>query len=102
MRLTELEPRWVASNWDSALGGIKFGITFLCPHCRTQRLAVCFDPPIGRDERLQLNAWADPRANAKHVWKREGDTFDTLTLAPSVDASSSGHWHGFITNGAIR
>ena len=25
-----------------------------------------------------------------------------LTVTPSIDASASGHWHGFITNGEIR
>lgn len=24
-----------------------------------------------------------------------------LTVTPSIDASASGHWHGFITNGEI-
>lgn len=32
----------------------------------------------------------------------EGDTFDNLTLTPSVDRSGDGHWHGFITNGVCR
>jgi hypothetical protein len=27
---------------------------------------------------------------------------DNLTVTPSIDASASGHWHGFITNGEIR
>jgi hypothetical protein len=35
------------------------------------------------------------------LWRREGDTFDTLTLSPSVDASPSGHWHGFVRNGEV-
>lgn len=35
-------------------------------------------------------------------WQRQGDTFETLTLAPSIDASRAGHWHGFIQNGEIR
>jgi hypothetical protein len=26
---------------------------------------------------------------------------DDLTVTPSLDASRSGHWHGFITNGEI-
>lgn len=34
-------------------------------------------------------------------WKREGDTFETLSISPSVDASASGHWHGFVTAGKI-
>lgn len=34
------------------------------------------------------------------IWDLLGqDDFETLTLTPSIDASASGHWHGFITNG---
>ncbi len=39
-----------------------------------------------------------------NVWKRgSGDTFETLTLTPSIDANVdiAGHWHGFITNGEV-
>jgi hypothetical protein len=80
------------------------GLTFLCPHCRTQRLGVQFDPPI------DPQGWLAKGINwpkAQHVWTRTGDTFETLTLTPSIDASGSGiafdgHWHGFIRNGAIE
>ena len=30
------------------------------------------------------------------------DNFDTMTVTPSIDASGSGNWHGFITNGEIK
>lgn len=37
------------------------------------------------------------------VWTRvSGETFDTLTLSPSVDASRAGCWHGFLQNGEVR
>jgi len=36
------------------------------------------------------------------AWDRQGDTFDTLTLLPSIDFSGKGHWHGHITNGVIQ
>lgn len=35
------------------------------------------------------------------AWQRTGDTFETLSCIPSIDASQSGHWHGFITSGQI-
>ena len=28
--------------------------------------------------------------------------FATMTITPSIDASASGNWHGFIVNGEIR
>jgi hypothetical protein len=36
------------------------------------------------------------------LWQRTGDDFEDLTLTPSIDASNSGHWHGFITGGQIQ
>jgi len=27
---------------------------------------------------------------------------DNISVTPSIDASASGHWHGFITNGEIK
>jgi hypothetical protein len=32
----------------------------------------------------------------------EGASFDTLTVAPSVDGSPGGLWHGFIVNGTCK
>jgi hypothetical protein len=36
------------------------------------------------------------------LWQRSGSTFDDLTLSPSVDASGSGHWHGWVQAGEAR
>lgn len=35
------------------------------------------------------------------AWQRTGDDFETLSCAPSIDASQSGHWHGFIQAGNV-
>lgn len=47
----------------------------------------------------------------RYVWQISGDNpkfdglnhfgFENVTLTPSIDASSSGHWHGFVKNGEI-
>lgn len=81
MRLTELDPHWVADS-----KGVRVGLSFDCPHCRTQRLAVPFHECFG---------WI------QKPWNMSGDSFDNLSLSPSIDASASGHWHGFITNGEV-
>jgi Family of unknown function (DUF6527) len=62
---------------------------------------VQFEPPIDPSNILptMLNP---PWDRSRPVWKRNGETFADLTLAPSIDASKSGHWHGFITNGEIK
>lgn len=113
MRLTDLNPRWCSfgENRD------KMGVTFDCPHCAANpaarepfvisRLAIFFDVPIdggpawaGQAHKVETHGLPDHHVG-EILWHREGDTFETLTLTPSVDASKFGHWHGFIRNGAI-
>jgi len=104
MRLSDLEPRWITGKRSDALeakgkrGDV--GLSFLCPHCREVRLAVPFAPPI--DEGI-LWLWAgwDNQFKGRPIWTRTGETFDTITLTPSIDVSASGHWHGFIQGGDV-
>jgi hypothetical protein len=104
MRLTDLEPSW----FTIGAGRHGMGLTFLCPVCRTQHLGIWFANPLDGGEPAPPNERPYPR------WKRTGDTFETMTLAPSVDASVGdksctpaadgtprGHWHGHIIDGAI-
>jgi len=112
MLLSELEPRW----WAEA-GRHKQGVSFLCPHCvlakdpNPQRLGVAFANPI--DGGAQVKLGLEVHLTNVHDlrlydvppgfhWTRIGDTFETLSLTPSVDCSRSGHWHGHITAGEIR
>lgn len=48
---------------------------------------------------LPVGAWCVPPGC---LWTRRGETFETLTLSPSVDASRAGHWHGFVSGGTAR
>lgn len=94
MRLTDLSPAWVGTL-DGRHGT---GVSFDCPCCRTRggadrivrRIHVMFVEP--------LDGGAPVRSHGP-LWKRIGESFETLTLTPSVDASSDGHWHGHVTNG---
>lgn len=107
MRLSELSPRWIGlQNWASK-DNFYVGISFLCPHCQPKacptcghlpehkRLAVNFWPPID-PANLMGNLFQIP-PNGGHA--RTGDTFETITLTPSIGFDSIGHWHGNITNG---
>lgn len=114
MKLTELEPRWFDVP---GTGTDKDGVTFLCPcaFCRSNpsraaRLAVQFANPIGTEPKPAMSN----QDKYRHVhelgtfdvppgflWQRAGETFETLTVYPSVDASASGHWHGYIQNGDV-
>ena len=110
MKLIDLEPKWITYNHSD--GVILCGVTFLCPHCRALRLGVCFDVPLDPTGLIkQLAAthgvaeWAPDAIrgmNDGRLWHRTGDTFDDLTLTPSIDCSRSGHWHGFITAGQVQ
>jgi len=35
------------------------------------------------------------------AWTMSSQDFLTMSITPSIDASASGHWHGYITNGNI-
>jgi Family of unknown function (DUF6527) len=95
MKLVELEPRYVALE----TGGPCVGLSFDCPHCKVVRLAVLFHH-AGREVMDDAYILAhSPGTN--HIWSESGEDFTNITLSPSVDASESGHWHGFITNGEV-
>lgn len=106
MKLTELDPRWITFHGWASDSPFCIGLTFQCPHCRSQRLGVLFDHPIDPDHVAETFGVAyDPAAFGAGLgmkaWTRSGDTFDTLTLTPSINTKESGHWHGFITNGEV-
>jgi hypothetical protein len=98
MRLIDLDPRWFALE----AGGPRVGLTFDCPCCRETRIGVAFHHTgheAIEDEYIRAHGNGSPR----FIWTLEaGADFETLTLSPSIDASASGHWHGFITAGEIR
>lgn len=96
MRLSELAPKWVGYPGSE---GYRYGISFLCPHCKDKRLIVLFTPPINAGD----PDWfmSDEKRKTNKFWNRTGDTFDTLTLLPSIDFGATGHFHGVITNGEV-
>lgn len=93
MTLLELNPKWVTQKE----GRQGMGISFDCPCCHKQRLVVMFKNPLDGLDSFNDSNYVDKTV----TWIREGDTFETLTLNPSVDASKHKHWHGFIKNGQI-
>lgn len=112
MKLIDLDPRW-AMDADIVIGGIVrhyedrhgMAVTFECPHC------VLREQQTGNKHVCRLGVWfANPidglpptdDKDVSHLWQRTGETFDTLTLSPSIDASSDGHWHRFIVNGVVQ
>ena len=119
MRLAELNPHWVglpAGHRSYMEWPIHSGVSFLCPHCRAIRLAVLFRPVIDPGGYLpKIALWEASQYKDQLAWARTGDTFETLTLTPSVDFANPlidpahpekgrfafNHWHGHITNGEM-
>ncbi len=72
-------------------------------------VGVVLDCPCGNhDEGHQLYVpFANPidgSAARERGWQRSGETFETLTLTPSILRSRSHGgcgWHGYITNGTV-
>lgn len=44
----------------------------------------------------------EPNNDGHVLWARTGDTFETLTLMPSICRTGGCKWHGFITNGVAH
>lgn len=101
MKLTDLNPRWIGLHGWSSDSIFYIGLTFDSPFRKGQRLAVLFTPPIDPDGLMARYGWGLLFPDQKH-WQRSGDTFDTLTLSPSLDFSKHDEWHGHITNGEIK
>ena len=72
------------------------GIWFKCPcpalHDEFDRVFVAFRNPLDGGPCLD---------GSGHRWDREGESFDTLTLRPSILRLGGCGWHGFVTNGEV-
>jgi hypothetical protein len=97
MRLCDLSPKWYVLHE----GGPRVGFTFLCPHCRAHRMGIAVHD---QGHRIITEAEEDTHApRAGFVWQITGGTdFHDISVTPSVDGSSFGCWHGFITNGECK
>lgn len=72
-RLVDCNPRW---GVDGQQGYERLWVTFDCPEGHSEcRHTIPFTPSLDGD--------AQPRAGGA-VWQRTGDTFETLTLSPSI------------------
>jgi len=99
--LVDLNPRWVGAGGEGIYDrdgnavperhGV--GIAFDCPCGCGLRGYVDFENPLDG---------GPPKVIPGHpCWKREGETFETLTLSPSIlrkEPRGCG-WHGFLRDG---
>lgn len=83
-------------EWDLRADGRIVGIFFWCPcgkrdKCPFGRIHIYFENPIGGGA---------PQSPAGYeTWRREGETFERLSLFPSLHAVD--HWHGHLRSGVF-
>ena len=108
MKLTSLNPTWVSSGGpgiyrkDPATGE-------LVPTIERPGVGLMCDCPCGCDRTLYVPFrnpldGGPPEEGYGAAWQRTGDTFETLSLTPSIlrmDKDGCG-WHGFVTQGMVR
>ena len=99
MRLIDLNPEWIGSggegifdkdmNPSPARHGV--GVMFDCPCGCGTRCFIPFTQPLDGGSSIDYHV----------TWERTGDSFENLTLTPSILRIGGCGWHGFITNGEV-
>ena len=103
MRLLDLDPNWVGAGGEGVTRSDTgepvprregVGVMFKCPCGCDVPCFVPFANPLDG---------GPPHDPGRPVWQRTGDTFETLTLTPSILRISGcpAKWHGFVTAGQI-
>jgi len=100
MRLIDLNPDWVGYGGDGVMENGQ-------PVPRRERVGLWFDCPCGNGERCAIMFRNPPDGGPAiqgNTWIVTGDTFETLTLSPSIQRNDPKgcRWHGFVENGGIR
>lgn len=102
MRLTTRNPEFVGAGGEGVFNAD------MTPATPRDGVGVLFDCPCGHCGIPVYVPFANPLDGSaqydRQGWQRTGDTFDTLTLTPSIlrnpDKGGCG-WHGYVTNGEI-
>lgn len=102
MRLTDLNPKWVGHGGE--------GVTYKgVPVPRREGVSISFDCPCGDKDKCRPCTIifknpldGGPSIYPDHAWDRTGDTFETLSLLPSIQRLDGCKWHGHITKGEIK
>ncbi len=101
MKLTDLNPKLYGTGGE----GVRDADGSPVP--RRDGMGILFDCPCGADGERVCIPFANPLDGGPQYgptgWRRVGDTFETLTLTPSILRSDPDgcRWHGFITNGEV-
>lgn len=101
MKLIDLNPSFVSSGgegitdakWNPVPERKGIGLAFDCPCGDGCRAYVAFENPMDG---------GPPVGNGLNRWHRTGETFETLSLTPSIARQGECQWHGYLTNGEFK
>ena len=98
MKLTDLHPHWITDE----VTGLKM-LWFDCPaHPEASEhdwVAIRVSEKPSHQMEVPNASFPTTDDYKVNVWQVTGDSFENLTISPSIDMK--GHWHGFITNGQV-
>lgn len=102
VKLTDLSPSFVGaggegvSNADGSPVPRRDGIGLLfdcpCQKCGTRAFVYFKNPMDGQPA----------RAGGSPTWQRTGNTFETISLTPSILRTTGCGWHGYLTEGLLK
>lgn len=101
MKLIDLDPYWVVANScsnivvdsDTVPDREGVGVNFDCPCGCGDRCYIPFSNPVDGK---------GPIVSKHDQWRRTGETFETLTVRPSIQRTVGCKWHGFLTDGELK
>ena len=99
MNLTSLNPKWLGLTRPDSGEQLEFD----CPACGPKHrvTAVLLNPLDGKPGAPWLGKrvrGSDGEERVSPAWTREGDSFESLTLTPSILYPC---WHGWVEDGAV-
>lgn len=102
MRLIDLNPAFLGA------GGEGISNADGTPAARREAVGLDFDCPCGGGGVRIFVGFRNPvdggppfDPEPHHTWQRTGESFETLTLMPSILRRDNCGWHGYITSGEI-
>lgn len=101
-RLVDADPIWVGTGPNNTVSPNRHGIgvQFDCPIHEDCLCYVPFTNPLDGGAPVDFRP---PAAPPSATWGRSGETFETLTLAPSIRRlGPECFWHGFIRGGRFE
>lgn len=105
VKLTELDPRWLTPDvfiFRNPTGGNDWLTCKRVAMSMKDQQRLIYGDHMDPSTKTEWVGKCVVMTNPDCAWKFDGNDFETMTVTPSVDASASGNWHGFITAGEIR